>query len=418
MGATFSEKLLAAKAGQSACRAGEIVTIEPDVVMSHDNSLAISLAFAKFGIERVKYPDRIVIVLDHAAPAPTEKYAANHKQIREFVRAQGIKNFYDINVGICHQVLPERGHVVPGSVIVASDSHTTTYGAFGAFAAGIGRTETASIWALGELWLRVPETIRIEISGALQPGVFAKDLTLHIIGQVGADGADYCAVEFCGPAIDAMEVGDRMTLTNMAIEMGAKNGYMTVDAKTEAWLAERGVTEYARYYSDADATYKQVLSIDCSALEPQLAFPHRVDNVKPLSEAAGLKLDQVFIGTCTNGRLSDLEIAARMLKGRKVCPSTRLLVIPASREIYLQAMRLGYLETIAEAGGVIMNSGCGPCMGAHLGAPAPEERVLSTANRNFKGRMGCREAEIYLGSPAAAAAGAITGEIADPREFL
>ena len=415
---TFTEKVLAKKAGLSETKAGQIVTVEPDVVMSHDNSLAISLTFRKFGIDRIKHPERLVIVLDHASPAPNAQYAANHKMIREFVREQGIKNFYDVNEGICHQLMAENGHVVPGTVIVASDSHTTTYGAFGVVAPGIGRTETASIWAIGELWLRVPETIKIEICGEFMPGVYAKDLTLEIIRQVRADGADYCAVEFCGPTIDGMSMEERQTLTNMAIEMGAKNGYMTVDKTCEDWLAGRGVTEFEKFYSDADAKFKQHLKLDISDLEPQLACPHRVDNVSPVGDSVGTPVEQVFIGTCTNGRLSDLKIAAEMLDGKKVNPGTRLLVIPASREIYLDAIRLGYFEKIAEAGGVIMNSGCGPCMGAHQGILAPDETVLSTSNRNFKGRMGCNQANIYLGSPATAAATAITGKITDPREFF
>jgi len=332
------------------------------------------------------------------------------------VAEHGIENFYDINKGVCHQVLPEKGHALPGQLIVGSDSHTTTYGAFGAFAAGVGRTEMAVIWATGEIWLRVPETIRVRVDGSFAERVMPKDLALKVIGDKGADGGLYRAVEYCGTAVDEMSVSGRMTLCNMAVEMGCKIGYVPPDAVTEAWLQGRTGKEYEAVLSDEDALFSEELSYDASALEPQIASPHTVDNVHPVREAAGRPIDQALLGTCTNGRLEDLRMAAEILRGKKVAPGTRLLVFPASMEVYLGALREGLIEAFVEAGGVIMNPGCGPCLGAHEGALAPGEVCLSTANRNFKGRMGCRDAEIYLASPATVAASALRGEIADPRD--
>ncbi len=415
MGQTFAEKILSRKTG-GAVRAGEIVTIKPDKALSHDNTAAIADHFKKIGVEKVFDPAMPVVILDHCVPAADEKYAMNHKVIREFVAEHGIENFYDINKGVCHQVLPEKGHALPGQLIVGSDSHTTTYGAFGAFAAGVGRTEMAVIWATGEIWLRVPETIRVRVDGSFAERVMPKDLALKVIGDKGADGGLYRAVEYCGTAVDEMSVSGRMTLCNMAVEMGCKIGYVPPDAVTEAWLQGRTGKEYEAVLSDEDALFSEELSYDASALEPQIASPHTVDNVHPVREAAGRPIDQALLGTCTNGRLEDLRMAAEILRGKKVAPGTRLLVFPASMEVYLGALREGLIEAFVEAGGVIMNPGCGPCLGAHEGALAPGEVCLSTANRNFKGRMGCRDAEIYLASPATVAASALRGEIADPRD--
>jgi len=414
MAQTFSEKVLSRKAGRPV-RAGEVVTVSPDYCLSHDNSAAIIGEFKKIGVPRVKAPEKIVIILDHIVPAADEKYAQNHKTIREFVREQGLPHFYDIQNGVCHQVLPESGFALPGLVIMGSDSHTTTYGAFGAFAAGIGRTEAASIWATDEIWLRVPETLRVEFSGRFPKDVTAKDAILKLIGDQGADRANYEAVEFAGPAAGEFGLSSRMTLANMAAEMGAKNGYFEPDALTVAWLKARTLREFEVVVSDPGAAYEAVLPFDLSTLEPQVACPHTVDNVKPVRDVAGTPVQQVLIGTCTNGRVEDLAIAARIVKGRKVHPGTRTLVLPASRAVYLEALRNGSIETLSEAGCVILNPGCGPCLGAHQGLLAAGEAVLSTSNRNFRGRMGSRDSAIYLASPATAAASALEGKITDPR---
>ena len=412
---TFSEKILSRQAGRPV-RAGEVNTAVPDYYLSHDNSSAIIGEFKKLGLAGVKSPQKIVIVLDHIVPAADEKYAQNHKTIREFVRAQGIPNFFDIQHGVCHQVFSEDGFAMPGKLIMGSDSHTTTYGAYGAFSAGIGRTEMASIWATDEIWLRVPETLRIEFRGDFQAGVFAKDAILKVIGDNGADRANYEAVEFAGPAASKFSLASRMVLANMAAEMGAKNGYFEPDELTLEWLKGRAKADYEIVRSDPGAAYEAVLKYDLSILEPQIACPHTVDNVKPVREVAGRLFHQALIGTCTNGRLEDLEVAARILKGKKVHPRVRALVLPASREVYVEALRKGLLEILSEAGCVILNPGCGPCLGAHEGLLAAGEVVVSTSNRNFRGRMGNRDSEIYLASPATAAASVLEGQITDPRK--
>jgi len=417
LGKTLSEKILGKKAGQEVS-AGEVVTVAPDYCLSHDNSAAIIGEFKKLGVARVKAPQKLVIILDHIVPAADEKYAQNHKTIREFVAAQGLPNFFDIQHGVCHQVLSEASFALPGKLIVGSDSHTTTYGAFGAFAAGIGRTEAASIWATDEIWLRVPETLRVEFSGRFPAGVYAKDAILKIIGDNGADRANYEAIEFTGPAAAEFSLASRMVLANMAAEMGAKNGYFEPDAETLEWVKARARADYEVVRSDKDAQYEAVLKHDLSSLEPQVACPHTVDNVKPVREVEGKPFHQALIGTCTNGRLEDLEVAARILKGRKIAPRVRALVLPASREVYVEALRKGLLEALSEAGCVILNPGCGPCLGAHEGLLAAGEVVVSTSNRNFRGRMGNRDSEIYLASPATAAASALEGKITDPRRHL
>lgn len=416
MGKTFSEKILGLKAGKEVV-AGEVVTVAPDYILSHDNASAIIQEFKKFGIKDVRSPEKIVIVLDHIVPAADEKYAQNHKIIREFVTEQKIPNFFDINCGVCHQVFSERGFALPGKLIVGSDSHTPSYGAFGAFAAGIGRTEAASVWATDEIWLRVPETIKIEIEGKLPRGVYAKDVILKIIGDGGSDMADYKAVEFAGKATKKFSLASRFVLANMSAEMGAKNGYFEPDEETLAWLKGRARATFEVIKSDPDAEYKSILNYDISDLAPQLACPHTVDNVKPVTEVEGKKFHQGVIGTCTNGRLEDLEVAAKILKGKKVHPGVRMLVLPASWEVYREALKKGTLAVLAEAGCVILNPGCGPCLGAHEGILAPGEIALSTSNRNFKGRMGSRDSEIYLASPATVAASSLSGKITDPRKY-
>ncbi len=331
-------------------------------------------------------------------------------------RSRASSAFYDVGEGICHQVLPEHGHALPGMLIVGSDSHTPSHGALGAFAAGIGRTEAAAVMATGEIWLRVPESLRIVVEGDLPERTSAKDLILYIIGDISASGADYMSVEFAGPTIEAMSVGSRQVLCNMAAEMGAKNGYVAPDATTRAWLAGRTAEAYLEILPDPDATYARELYYDASKLEPQVAKPHRVDNTVPVSEAAGTRIDQAIVGSCTNGRLEDLQAAADILRGRQIAPSVRLLVLPASREVLLSAIDAGVISDLLAAGATLLNPGCGPCLGAHEGCMAPGERSISTANRNFRGRMGSRDAEIYLGSPATVAASALAGVISDPRK--
>jgi len=413
---TFSEKILGAKA-KKRVKAGEIVTVSPDYILSHDNSSAIIKEFRKLNLDKVKQPNKIVIVLDHVVPASAEKYALNHKVIREFVEEQGIPYFFDVQNGICHQVFSENGFAMPGKLIIGADSHTTSYGAFGAFSVGIGRTEVASVWATDEIWLRVPETIRIELEGKLPPMVYAKDVILWIIGKEGAERANYKAVEFAGQAARAFTLASRLVLANMAAEMGAKNGYFFPDERTFSWLEERAKDEYEPVTSDSDADYEAILKYDVSSFEPQIACPHTVDNVKSVSEVEGLPFHQAIIGTCTNGRLEDLKAAAQILKGRKVHRAIRVLIIPASRKEYLLALQEGVLEAFVDSGCLILNPGCGPCLGAHQGILAPGEIALSTANRNFRGRMGSRDSEIYLASPATVAASALEGKITDPRKF-
>ncbi len=417
MGKTFSEKILGLKA-QKDVQAGEVVTVSPDYILSHDNSAAIIKEFRKLGVKDVISPQKLVIILDHVVPAASEKYALNHKTIREFVSPQKIQNFFDIPFGVCHQVFSENGFALPGKLILGADSHTTSYGAFGAFAAGIGRSEVATLWATDEIWLRVPETIKIEIEGELPSGVYAKDVILKIIGEEGADRANYKAVEFTGETVKKFSLASRLVLANMAAEMGAKNGYFEPDEKTLLWLKGRAKDKFKVISSDPDARYEAVLDYNISSLEPQVACPHTVDNVKSVSETEGKEFHQAVIGTCTNGRFEDLEIAARILKGKKVHPKVRVLIIPASRQEYLLALKKGILEILVEAGCVILNPGCGPCLGAHQGVLAPGEVALSTANRNFRGRMGSREAQIYLASPATVAASSLEGKITDPRKFL
>ncbi len=417
MGKTFAEKVLARKAGLPEVAPGQIVEAAPDLGMSHDNTAAILKIFGKLGLERIRDPERFVVILDHVVPAAQVQYAENHKEIREFVRTQGIR-FYDVGRGICHQVMVEEGLARPGWLILGADSHTTTYGALGAFAAGIGRSEMAALWATSKLWLKVPATIRIELTGKLPELVTAKDAILYLIGKLGADGALYRSVEFSGPLVERMSISERLVLCNMVAEMGAKNGYVAPDETTFSYLRERGVAEYEPIYPDPDAEYERVLRFDLSDLEPQVARPHTVDNVVPISEVEGTRVDQVLIGTCTNGRIEDLRLAAEVMGGRSVAEGTRLLILPASREVWVQAAREGLLERFATAGALVLNPGCGPCLGAHQGVLAPGEVCLSTSNRNFKGRMGSPEAEIYLASPAVAAATAVTGVITDPRKLV
>jgi len=415
---TLAEKILAKKAGKDKISAGEIVQAKVDVAMSHENGRMVKLSFERIGVEKVWAPEKIVIIFDHRVPAESERTAIGQKELREFVKAQGIKNFYDINVGVCHQVLVEEGFSRPGILLVGTDSHTTTAGALGAFATGIGATEMAAVWATGELWLRVPETLKIVVNGKLPRGVYAKDVILNIIGRIGADGADYKAIEYSGDTISSMSIASRMVISNLSMEAGAKVAFVIPDSITEDYVKTRAKGPYEMISPDPYATYLSEHTFDVSDLEPQLACPHQVDNVKPVTEVEGTKINQAVIGSCTNGRLEDLQEAARVLKGRKVHPEVRLLVVPASWKIFKEALSEGIIETLVDAGAVLVNAGCGPCLGAHQGCLAPGEVAVTSTNRNFQGRMGSAEAFLYLASPATVAASAIEGKLADPRKYL
>jgi homoaconitate hydratase family protein len=417
MGQTFSEKILARAAGLDSVVPGQIVAVKPDHLLTHDNTSAIigtiEEDLGKYGVVRADMP---IIVLDHVIPAANEKTATGHKSVRAFVRDHGIRSFYDVGTGVCHQVVVEMGHALPGKILVGSDSHTCSYGAVNAFATGIDRTEAAALLLVGETWFKVPPTIKITVRGALSPPVSAKDLVLKIIGDLTAGGATYSAVEFHGD-VGSLSIDDRFTIANMGIEMGAKITVFSVDEVTEAYLGSIGIerSSYEPIWADPDAAYARELTYDLAAIEPMIALPHKVDNVKPVSEVAGLEIHQALVGTCTNGRHSDLRIAAGILDGKVVAPGVRLLILPASRRVMKAALSDGTMARLVSAGGVVLPPGCGPCLGAHQGVLAPGERCLSTANRNFKGRMGCKEAEIYLASPATVAASAVEGAIVDPR---
>lgn len=418
MGMTITEKILARHAGKNSVRAGEIVTVEPDFVMSHDNTGPIYGTFKKIGASEVKYPGRCVIVLDHAVPAANEVHAKNHADAREFVTKFGVPNFYEMGHGICHQVLPEEGFAVPGALILGSDSHTTMYGAFNAVSAGIGRTEVAAIWATGEIWLKVPETMKFNLTGSFKAGVYSKDLMLKIIGDLGADGGLYRALEFVGPLAGGMTIAQRQVISSMAVEFGAKNGVFESDSKTMDYISGIKKIDPVETVSDADATFFSEHDYNADELVPQVAKPHTVDNVDTVESVSGTPINIAFLGSCTNSRLEDIAEAAKIMKNRKVASGVRMQVHCASQKVYLQALKEGYIETLAEAGAMIMNPGCGPCMGAHQGVPSDNEVVISSSNRNFKGRMGNRTAEIYLGSPATVAVSAIAGKITDPRELV
>lgn len=421
MGMTLAEKILARASGKSSVKPDEIVVANVDVAMSHENADVVRKSFAEIGVEKVWDPDKIVIIFDHRVPAESEKTATTHKAIREVVKKQGIKNFYDVGRGgICHQILPDNGHVYPGAVLVGTDSHTTTHGAFGAFATGIGATEMAGVWTEGQIWFKVPKTIKVVVSGEFNKYITAKDFILYLIGKISASGADYKAVEFTGPTIEKMSMAGRMTIANMSMEMGAKVSFFPIDQKLHDHLAERGAPEYDKNLcADPDAEYDQIIEIDVSKdiTEPQIACPNFVDNVKPLSEVKDVVIHQGVIGSCTNGRLEDLEIAANILKSKKVLPECRLIIIPASQEILLQAMELGYIKTFIECGAMINPPGCGPCVGVHQGILAAGENCASSTNRNFLGRMGSKDSGVYLASPAVVAASALTGKLTNPNDL-
>ncbi|MBI5325810.1 MAG: 3-isopropylmalate dehydratase large subunit [Ignavibacteriae bacterium] len=425
MSQTVVQKILAKASGKSHVEVGEVLEPKVDLAMSHENAALVMNQFLDIyngtGLDaKVWDPSKIAIIFDHRVPAESKKTATNQKLIREFVAEQGIKKFHDIRgdeMGICHQILPEYGYVRPGYVVVGTDSHTTSHGALGAFSFGIGATEMASVWTLGTILnVEVPATIKVEINGKFQKHVAPKDLILYVIGKLTAEGANFKVIEFHGDTIRKMDTSGRLTICNMSVEAGATSGIVPGDEETIRYLREvAGVKDdIPLTIPDRDAEYDRILEIDASTLVPQVACPHTVDNVKPVSEIEGLKIEQVVIGSCTNGRLDDLEIAASILKGKKVAKGTRMLVFPASGNIYREAMKRGYLNDLMEAGAVIANPGCGPCLGVHQGALGDGERALSTTNRNFKGRMGNPSAEVYLCSPAVAAVSALTGVITNP----
>jgi 3-isopropylmalate/(R)-2-methylmalate dehydratase large subunit len=425
MGMTMVEKILARATGQKSVKAGEVVEPEVSLAMSHENAALVINQFLEVYKEtglkpRVFDPDKIAIILDHRVPAESSKTATNQKKIREFVAAHKIKKFHDIRGdegGICHQILPENGYVLPGTVVVGTDSHTTSHGALGAFSFGIGATEMASVWALGRvLNVEVPETIKVIARGRFPRYVLPKDFILYLIGKISAEGANFKVLEYHGSAIEKIPTSGRLTICNMSVEAGATSGIVPPDKKTIRYLKEeagvRGKIEI--FGPDQDAGYDRVIEIDVSELKPMIACPHTVDNVKPVNKVGKVKVDQIVIGSCTNGRLDDLAVAARILKGKKIARGVRMLVFPASFRIYQQALKLGYIADLIKAGAVMMNPGCGCCLGVHQGALGDSEVALSTTNRNFKGRMGNPRAEVYLCSPAVAAASGLTGYITDP----
>ncbi len=416
----ITEKILAKASGKDIVHPGEIIDANVDMIMIHDltGPLAVE-AFQKIGVQKVWDNKKAVVILDHQVPAESVKAAELHKTMRQFAKDQKL-SFYDVGRGgICHQVMPEKGHVVPGTVIVGADSHTCTYGAFGAFATGIGSTEAAAVMATGKIWLKVPETVKINVNGEFQKFVTPKDLILSIIGKMSVDGATYKSAEFTGPTIRNMNIAGRMTICNMAVEMGAKNGIIEPDETTRAFLESRVKTmpNFEALKSDKDAVYERVVEFDVSKMEPQVACPSSVDNVKPISEVGNTSIEQAFIGSCTNGRIEDLRLAAQVMKGKRIKDGVRALVIPASQEVYRQALDEGLLEIFTDAGAIVCGSACGPCLGGHIGLLAAGEACVSSSNRNFIGRMGSTQASVFLASPATVAASAITGKITDPRKL-
>ena len=417
MGNTLAEKILRAKSKVEA-KPGNMVIAKVDLAFVQDTTGPLTVRqFQAAGFEHLASDSRIALFLDHAAPSPDHRMSDDQALLRRFAQQTGALAS-EVGEGVCHQIVAEF-LAKPGDLIVGADSHTTTAGGLAAFACGMGSTDVAVIMGLGETWLRVPESVKVILTGNFPDGVYAKDLVLHLIGLIGADGATYKALEFGGEAVASMSISQRLTVTNMVVEAGAKVGLFPSDEMTRNYLSARGrADDYWLLIPDEDAMYEQTISIDITKLEPTVAQPHSVDNVSPAKEIKGIPIHQVFIGTCTNGRLEDLAVAAQILRGKRRHPQTRLLVAPASRAVLLEAIRAGYIEVMLEAGAVVLPPGCGPCLGLHQGVLASGENCLSTANRNFKGRMGNPEAFIYLGSPATAAATAIRGEITDPREVM
>lgn len=426
MSQTKVQKILAKAIGKSKVNIGDVIEPKVDIAMSHENGALVINQFLEIykdtGISpQVFDPDKIALIFDHRVPAESKKTATNQKKIRDFVKEQGISKFHDIrgdSGGICHQILPESGYIRPGSVVVGTDSHTTSHGALGAFSFGIGATEMASVWALGRvLNVEVPSTIKVIFNGTLPKYTAAKDMILHLIGKISAEGANFKVLEYHGETISKMNTSGRLTICNMSVEAGATSGIIPADHETAAYLESIGVpTPFDPISSDKDAKYDKIIEIDVSNLEPQIAAPHTVDNVVSVNKLEGTKIHQVVIGSCTNGRLEDIGIAADIIRGKKVNEDTRMLVFPASSKIYREAVEAGYVLDLMNAGAVVMNAGCGPCLGVHQGALGDGEKALATTNRNFQGRMGNPNSEVYLASPAVAAASAITGVITNPNK--
>lgn len=411
------EKILARAAGKDKVTTGEIVKAKVDFAEVNDLYLQTIYSFYEMGGKKVWDKDKLCFVFDHYAPAPTIKSAQIHKEMRRFVQEQGLTHHFDINTGVCHQVMPEAGVVWPGMILVATDSHTTTHGAFGAFGTGVGATDMATIMISGELWFKVPEIIKIEINGRLQPGVMAKDVILHILGKLGADAAVYKAIEFCGSYVKDLGVAERMVICNMAVEMGAKTAYMVPNKKVLAYVQDKTGRSYPVIETDADFQYADSYVFDVKTLTPQVAVPHSVDHVVSIEDAPAVKVDQAFIGACTGGRVEDIQVAADILRGERIASHTRLVVIPASNEVFLEAIKKGYVEDLIKAGATFSTPGCGPCLGAHEGILAEGEVCVTATNRNFPGRMGSTGALVYLASPATAAASALAGMLIDPRSM-
>lgn len=417
MGKTVAEKILSLHSGKN-LKAGDYALCKIDFCFGQDGTSSLIIdALQKLGTKKIVAKDKFCMVIDHSAPSPNIGVSAIHDKMRKFANKHGV-SLYDVGCGVCHQVVLESGNVLPGSLVVGADSHTCTYGALGALATGFGSTDLAISLASGKNWFKVPETIKIVIEGKLPKGVYSKDLILHIIGDLGADGCTYNSVEFTGPVIDSLSVASRFTISNMAVEMGAKCGIMYPDKKVSEWLRKRGKKAKNQVFPDSDARYVSIKKYNVTKLTPKIAKPHTVDNVCDLSKLLGKKIDQVYVGTCTNGRLEDLAIVSEILKGKKIANNVRFIVAPASKNIYLEAIDKGIITTLVEAGANVVTPGCGPCVGTHNGVPADGEVVLSTANRNFKGRMGNPNAFIYLASPATVTVSALRGKITDPRRYL
>lgn len=420
MGMTITEKILAAHAGKESVSPGELIEVNIDIVMGHDLSTPLAIhEMERIGAKKVFDPEKIILVPDHFTPNKDVKAAESCKRMREFAKRQGISHYYEVGeMGIAHALLPEKGLVVPGDVIVGGDSHTCSYGALGAFATGVGSTDLAAAMLMGSLWFKIPQSRRFLYHGKLPKWVDAKDLILYTIGDIGVDGALYEAMEFAGAAIENLPMSGRLTMANMAIEAGAKNGIFAVDQITEEYLHHRAQRKYTVFRSDKDAVYAGEKEYDVEGIEPQVAFPHSPANVKPIREAGNITIDQVVIGSCTNGRIEDLRVAGQVLRGNKIAPYVRLIIIPATQEVYRQALREGLIEIFLDANGAISTPTCGPCVGGHMGVLAKGERAVSTTNRNFIGRMGHQESEVYLTNPAVAAASAVKGKIAHPEEVI
>lgn len=420
MGMTITEKILAAHSGRDSVVPGEIVNAKLDLIVCHDVTTPPAVQMLrKLGINKVHDPSKILVTPDHFVPNKDIKSAELSKQLREWRIEQGIERYYEIgNHGICHAIAPEQGHVLPGQTIVCGDSHTTTMGALGTFSSGVGSTDLAAALATGELWFKTPESMLFELNGDLPFGVYSKDIILYIISKIGVDGARYKAMEYRGSGLKSLTMEARFTITNMAIEAGGKSGIMPADEISEAYVKARTKEPYTIYNSDEDAVYSDRFSINLSELEPIVALPDLPSNGRFIGEIVREKMDQVYIGSCTNGRIEDLRIAAQIFKGNKVADGTRAIVVPATTEVWKTAMREGLLEIFADAGCVVSTATCGACLGGHMGVLGAEEKCLSTTNRNFVGRMGSPKSKVYLASPATAAATAITGTITDPRDFL